>query len=167
MLYRPAPEHVSDQVSLPFPMNSRESPSPPSAAIDLTRALTNSEQRYALLIERVGYGVYRSTIDGRFIEANTALANMLGYASPDEMGALDLARDVYMDPRDRDRLRANADNACPEWVATRWKRRDGSAIKVRLSVRQLVDADGNVYAAEGPNSIAQAGGAFTKYSVGR
>jgi sugar lactone lactonase YvrE len=30
-----------------------------------------------------------------------------------------------------------------------------------------VDADGNVYAAEGPNSLAQAGGAFTKYSVGR
>ena len=27
-----------------------------------------------------------------------------------------------------------------------------------------VDADGNVYAAEGPNSIAQVGGAFTKYS---
>lgn len=30
-----------------------------------------------------------------------------------------------------------------------------------------VDADGNVYAAEGPNSIVQAGGAFTKYSVKR
>jgi DNA-binding beta-propeller fold protein YncE len=30
-----------------------------------------------------------------------------------------------------------------------------------------VDADGNVFAAEGPNSIAQAGGAFTKYSVRR
>ncbi len=28
-----------------------------------------------------------------------------------------------------------------------------------------VDADGNVYAAEGPNSMVQAGGAFTKYSV--
>ena len=28
-----------------------------------------------------------------------------------------------------------------------------------------VDADGNVFAAEGPNSIVQAGGAFTKYSV--
>src|SRR5262245_22993212 len=28
-----------------------------------------------------------------------------------------------------------------------------------------VDADGNVYAAEGPNSLQQAGGAFTKYSV--
>jgi sugar lactone lactonase YvrE len=28
-----------------------------------------------------------------------------------------------------------------------------------------VDADGNVYAAEGPNSLASAGGAFTKYSV--
>ncbi|MFN8061332.1 MAG: peptidyl-alpha-hydroxyglycine alpha-amidating lyase family protein [Vicinamibacterales bacterium] len=29
----------------------------------------------------------------------------------------------------------------------------------------VVDADGNVFAAEGPNSLAQAGGAFTKYSV--
>jgi DNA-binding beta-propeller fold protein YncE len=28
-----------------------------------------------------------------------------------------------------------------------------------------VDADGNVYAAEGPNSLSWAGGAFTKYSV--
>ena len=28
-----------------------------------------------------------------------------------------------------------------------------------------VDADGNVYAAEGPSSLTQAGGAFTKYSV--
>jgi len=28
-----------------------------------------------------------------------------------------------------------------------------------------VDSDGNVYAAEGPNSLSQAGGAFTKYSV--
>jgi sugar lactone lactonase YvrE len=30
-----------------------------------------------------------------------------------------------------------------------------------------VDADGDVYAAEGPNSIAQAGGAFTKYTMRR
>ena len=30
-----------------------------------------------------------------------------------------------------------------------------------------VDADGNVYAAERPNSLSQAGGAFTKYSVVR
>ncbi len=28
-----------------------------------------------------------------------------------------------------------------------------------------VDAEGNVYAAEGPNSLSQAGGAFTKYSI--
>jgi hypothetical protein len=29
-----------------------------------------------------------------------------------------------------------------------------------------VDADGNVYAAEGPNSLRWAGGALTKYTVG-
>jgi hypothetical protein len=30
----------------------------------------------------------------------------------------------------------------------------------------VVDEDGNVYAAEGPNSLRWAGGAFTKYVVG-
>jgi len=28
-----------------------------------------------------------------------------------------------------------------------------------------VDADGNVFAAEGPNSLSWAGGAFTKYET--
>ena len=28
-----------------------------------------------------------------------------------------------------------------------------------------VDADSNIYAAEGPNSLRQVGGVFTKYSV--
>ena len=32
-------------------------------------------------------------------------------------------------------------------------------------IYRTVDADGNVYAAEGPNSLRWAGGAFTKYGV--
>ena len=105
------------------------------------------EQRYALLIERVGYGVYRSTPEGRFIEANSVLAGMLGYSSVDEVLALDLGQDVYLDPEERQRLRQRpSGGAFPEWVGTRWKRRDGSAITVRLLVRRLFDADGEVYA---------------------
>jgi sugar lactone lactonase YvrE len=45
--------------------------------------------------------------------------------------------------------------------------RDDRAYQGTAGEGVAVDADGNVYAAEGPNSIAQAGGAFTKYSVRR
>ena len=36
-------------------------------------------------------------------------------------------------------------------------------IRERPAKAIVVDASGNVYAAEGPNSLTQAGGAFTKY----
>jgi two-component system NtrC family sensor kinase len=120
------------------------------ATIELSEALSNSEQRYALLIERVGYGVYRSTPDGRFVEANSVLAAMLGYSSADDLLTLDLTRDVYLDPEERERLRARpSGGAFPEWVGTRWKRRDGSAITVRLLVRRLFGADGELQAYDG------------------
>jgi DNA-binding beta-propeller fold protein YncE len=45
--------------------------------------------------------------------------------------------------------------------------RDDRAYQGTAGEGVAVDADGNVYAAEGPNSISQAGGAFTKYSVKR
>src|SRR5512147_1491658 len=70
-------------------MNPRETIPADPAAIELSEALSNSEQRYALLIERVGYGVYRSTPDGRFLEVNSVLAAMLGYSSANDVLALD------------------------------------------------------------------------------
>ena len=35
-----------------------------------------------------------------------------------------------------------------------------------ITFESSTDADGNVFAAEGPNSLSDAGGSFTKYSVG-
>jgi PAS domain S-box-containing protein len=102
-----------------------------------------------MLIERVGYGVYRSTPDGRFLEVNSVLAGMLGYSSPVELLSLDLSRDVYLDPEERGRLRSRpASGAFPDWIATRWKRRDGSAITVRLLVRRLFE-DGELRGYDG------------------
>jgi PAS domain S-box-containing protein len=131
-------------------MISRDATTPYPAPVEASQALSNSEQRYALLVERVGYGVYRSTPDGQFVEANSILAAMLGYAAAEDLMALDLGRDVYLDPSERERLRNRpSGGAFPEWVRTRWKRRDGSAITVRILVRRIVDADGQVAAYDG------------------
>jgi two-component system, cell cycle sensor histidine kinase and response regulator CckA len=118
-------------------------------AEDLEMRLREASDRYASLVERVGYGIYRSTPEGRFVEVNSVLMSMLGYTHPEDILGLELARDVYLDPEDRMRLRERPSVVFPEWVETRWKRRDGSAITVRLSVQRVRDAEGRVIAYDG------------------
>jgi PAS domain S-box-containing protein len=48
-------------------------------------ALAESEERYRTIFEHSPLGIFRSTLRGKLIEVNPALADMLGYASPDEV----------------------------------------------------------------------------------
>lgn len=113
-------------------------------------ALEKSLERSAALVERAGYGVYRSSPEGRFTEVNSVLISMLGYSSAEDLLRLDLARDIYLDAAERDRLRRRPITpAYSNWTETRWKRRDGSAITVKLSVRSILDGGGTVEAYDG------------------
>jgi PAS domain S-box-containing protein len=129
--------------------------SDPQSATDAHAAepaelLRRLEARLSWLADRVGYGLYRSTPGGRFLEVNTALVSMLGYADASELLTLDLARDVYLDPEERDRLRLRPSGVAPTgWLETRWKRRDGTPITVRLSVRPVLDIAGEIESYEG------------------
>jgi diguanylate cyclase (GGDEF)-like protein/PAS domain S-box-containing protein len=67
------------------------------------RALSASELRHRLLFERNLAGVYNSTIDGRILDCNDALAHMLGYDTRQELMQFN-ARDLYADPGQRDRF---------------------------------------------------------------
>src|SRR5262249_31409949 len=118
-------------------------------AQDVDPRLREVSDRYASLVERAGYGIYRSTPQGRFVEVNHVLTAMLGYTRVEEVLALHLPRDVYLDPQDRIRLCERPSVVFPEWVETRWKRRDGSAITVRLSVQRIRDSEGTVIAYDG------------------
>ena len=99
-------------------------------------ALEESRERYRSLIERAFYGIYRSTPDGRFLEVNAALVRMLGYASPEELMAVNL-HDVYANPADRERLVATVlrGEAIPDSIEVEWLRKDRSRIRVRLAGR--------------------------------
>jgi len=121
----------------------------PSRTEEHRLACSQSEARYASLIERIGYGTYRSTPSGRFLDVNSNLVAMLGYSCADELMALDLATEIYLDPDERDRLIERPNGAFPEWVVTQWKRRDGSAITVRLLVHDVLDANGDLDSYDG------------------
>jgi two-component system NtrC family sensor kinase len=109
------------------------------------RALEESEERYRSLFDRAAFGIYRSTPEGRFVEANPALIRMLGYESLDELRALDLATDVYRYPEDRAALFDAVEHDAPEpWVEVEWKRKDGTFIQLRISARIVRDDSGRI-----------------------
>jgi PAS domain S-box-containing protein len=97
-------------------------------------ALRASEARHRSLVESAVYGMYRSSLDGKFLDVNPALVKMLGYASAEELMAVDMARDIYLDSEQRAAvINAYRESGCLESCELRWKRKDGRSITVRLS----------------------------------
>ena len=100
---------------------------------------------YETLLQRAGLGLFRSSEDGRLLNANAALARMLDYADANELLVANLRRDVFLEPAEFDRLLASAnDTQILEWTETRWKKRDDSAIMVRVTLRGVRDPDTGV-----------------------
>jgi PAS domain S-box-containing protein len=99
-------------------------------------ALRQSEERMRALFDRAAYGIFRSTRDGRFLDVNPALVSMLGYETADELMAIDINRDLYVDTEELETWVAAIDGGVhPEWFDLTWRRRDGTPIAVRLSAR--------------------------------
>jgi two-component system, cell cycle sensor histidine kinase and response regulator CckA len=98
------------------------------------------------LVEHAPVGIYRSTPVGRFTTANAALVRILGYASTEEVLALDMAKDVYADPEERRRLveQDTYTHQVYEELEATWKKKDGTRIRVQLSVRAQRDGSGRV-----------------------
>jgi two-component system, cell cycle sensor histidine kinase and response regulator CckA len=112
-----------------------------ASAIEYKRneeALRRSEARYRSLVQSAVYGIYRSSLEGRFFDVNPALIAMLGYDSAEEVLALDPKSDVFLDPSEQERVMREFQRGTRlDNVEVRWKRKDGSAITVRLSGRAV------------------------------
>jgi PAS domain S-box-containing protein len=105
----------------------------------LTHALAESEERFRQLVHRVGTGVFRAAAGGGFLEANPALIHMLGYACESELCALSFDRDLFVDQAESERLRVRLTRGAIDRLPTRWKRKDGTCLTVRLSLRAVHD----------------------------
>ena len=98
--------------------------------------LQQSEARYRSQVQSALYGLYRSSVDGRFLDVNPALVEMLGYDSAEELLSIDMAKDLYVEADDRARLiREVAYDKIIKGVEANWRRKDGKVIVVRLSGR--------------------------------
>jgi len=66
-------------------------------------ALRQAEHQYRTIFENAVEGIFQTTSDGRYLNANPALAEILGYASPEELIAhlTDIGCQLYVDPHRR------------------------------------------------------------------
>ncbi len=115
-----------------------------------TERLIATEQNYQRLFEHVGCGVYISTKEGKFLDANQTLLKMLGYACKEEFLKINIVQDLYLRPEDRKQFqdRIEKDGHVVEYEIE-FKRKDGSPVPVLLTGHVRCDEHGQVIGYEG------------------
>jgi PAS domain S-box-containing protein len=68
---------------------------------ELEERLKESERRYREIFDKSAAGVFRSAPDGRLLDINPRLLEILGYDSVEELRQVDSARDLYLNPEER------------------------------------------------------------------
>jgi PAS domain S-box-containing protein/putative nucleotidyltransferase with HDIG domain len=101
-----------------------------------------SEARFREVFEQVPIGLYRTAHDGRVVDANAALVEMLGYTGRDGILAAS-ARDWYADQGDRDRWLTQIEHdGVVRGYEARMARQDGRVIWTRDTARAVRGPDG-------------------------
>lgn len=116
------------------------------------RALIEAERRYYNLFENAVEGVFRSSPEGQFLDANPALARIYGFDSPAELISSfhDIRSQLYVDPARREEfmqlVRARGSVSGFESQAYR---KTGEVIWISENARAVLDAKNNVICYEG------------------
>ena len=114
--------------------------------------LKSSEEDYKRLFEHVVVGAYRSSKEGKFLDANQALIDMLDYENKEEFLEIDIAKDLYLRPEDRRKFQEmiEGDRYVMDYEVD-FKRKDGRAIPMLLTAHVRKDQQGKVLGYEGIN----------------
>jgi PAS domain S-box-containing protein len=105
------------------------------------RELRGSEERYRLLFDRNIAGVFRSTLDGRMLDCNDALAHSLGHDSREDVLALP-AWDFYERRSDREQvLQLLEQHRAVVQLRLLLRRKDGSSLLAVMNASLVADGD--------------------------
>lgn len=118
----------------------------------MEEALRTAEERYRSIFENASDGIFQTSVDGEYLEANPALAKMYGYESVEEMKASlkDIGRSLYLDPNRREEFRTRiAKTGRVAGFESQVVRKDGSVIWISESARVVRDSAGNCLYYEG------------------
>ncbi len=113
------------------------------------QATQEAEMQYRALFNGAPVGLYRSTSDGRILDANPALVSILGFPDRASLLAVNVT-DLYVDPQVRIRWQQLIEQeGTVQGFEIQLRRYDGTVIWVRDSARAVRDAEGNLLYYEG------------------
>jgi two-component system, NarL family, sensor histidine kinase UhpB len=119
---------------------------------DVRRERRRAEEKYRLIFENAVEGIFQTTVDGRFLTANPAMARILGYESPEELlGAISNIRDqLYVEPSRRDEFYQLAlRDGFVSGFELKMYRKDKTLVWASANARAIYDADGSISGYEG------------------
>jgi PAS domain S-box-containing protein len=156
-IYVPLVDKTYYLIEIPFE-NADNSLSKLSIYRDITKRkkqaemLWASEEEFKRLFEHIATGVFISSKKGKFLNANQALLDMLGYDSKEEFLNIDLPTDLYVRPEDRRTFQEmmERDGRVIDYEVD-FKRKDGSTIPILLTGHARYDHQGKVIGYEGLN----------------
>jgi diguanylate cyclase (GGDEF)-like protein/PAS domain S-box-containing protein len=129
-----------------------ERASRPQTDAETLEALRQAEVQYHSIFDNSLHGIYQSTPDGRFLNANSAYARMLGYDSAADLVAnyRSIEQDYYADPSVRPTLRRTLEEGgTVRGFECQARRRDGTIIWTRENFYAVRDAAGRLLYYEG------------------
>ena len=115
-------------------------------------ARRRAESRYRSIFEHAIEAIYQTAPDGQFLDANPALARLLGYASPRELikSVRDIGREIYADPSARGELtQLLTEVGHFENREVEVRRRDGSTLWISENARAVRSDKGELMYYEG------------------
>ncbi|MCL6097594.1 MAG: PAS domain S-box protein [Bacteroidetes bacterium] len=109
-------------------------------------AVRESEEKFRWLFENVPDGIYLSTPDGKLINANNTLVQMLGYDSKEELLDADIVNELYLNPEERNFWIKELNSTKKlRGIELHLRRKDGNLLIVRENAHLLVDKNGVTY----------------------
>lgn len=104
-------------------------------------AIRESETKYRSIVEGAIEGIFQTTIGGKCIMANAALADLLGYASPEEfISCTKNIQNLYVDTSRRSELiNLLQTHGYAKGFETQFFKKDKSKIWVSMNVRAIHD----------------------------
>jgi len=110
------------------------------------------ESQYRSIFENAVEGIYQTTVEGRYLRVNPALAKIYGYETTDDLikGLVDIAGQLYVDPTRRDDFkRIMSDDGVVRDFEAQVYRADHSVIWITENARCVRGADGGIQFYEG------------------
>ena len=117
---------------------------------DLTRELRESEKKYRELFNRVDQGIFLSSKEGKFVDCNAALLNILGYTNKEEFLNMDIINELYLYPEDRIKYQEiiERDGFVKNYEVI-WKKKNGEKIPVLVTSHLIRDENDDVVGYQG------------------